>query len=82
MQCPGDILVSSPLLILPFSTVVEYENAISVEHVCYSSTVPFHGGNTTSETVAVYFWMLQRFSSPNTELQVFQTLYVTPFLCP
>lgn len=65
MQRHGGI---SPLLILLFFTVVEYENDVSVEHVYYNSPIPFHSGNTTSETVAVYFWMLQRFSSPNSEL--------------
>lgn len=82
MQHHGDVLVSSPFLMLPFFTVVEYENGISVEHVYYNSTISSLSGNTTSETIAVYFWMLQRFSSPNSDLQVFQTQYITPFSCP
>lgn len=52
-----------PFLILPFFTVVEYEYDISVEHVYYNSRIPFCNVNTTSETVAVCFWMLKDFQA-------------------
>lgn len=74
---------TSPLLILPFFTVVEYDDDISVERVYCNSTVPFHSGNTAPGTIAVFFWMLERFASPSSELQVFQAQYViTPFSYP
>lgn len=79
VQHQGDVLVSSPLLVLPFFTVVEYKNDIQLDHVYYNGIIPFH---TTSETVAVCFWMLQGFSSLGSELQVFHTQYITPLLCP
>lgn len=63
MQHHSDVLISSPLLILPFFTVVEYEYDISVEHVYYNSRIPFCNVNTTSETVAVCFWMLKDFQA-------------------
>lgn len=63
MQHHSGFLISSPLLILPFFTAVEYEYDISVEHVYYNSRIPFCNVNTTSETVAVCFWMLKGFQA-------------------
>lgn len=54
MQHHCDVLVSNPLLILPFFSV-GYEYDIPVAHAYYNSRIPFCNVNTTSETVVVYF---------------------------
>lgn len=79
VQHHSDVLISSPLLILPFLTAVEYEYDISVEHVYYNSRIPFCNVNTTRDCCYM-FLDAERFSSPNSELWVFQTQYVTIFL--